>query len=118
MVFSRSRCYFHDTKILGVHGHAGNMATLLPAEIKFAQNLAANDKKIRFRAVKKLRKYLRAKSSSKKGKTCNELRVTCFFPESIRSKTTRSTHGFHNVTVECLVVCQSAYVKLNLTHIV
>lgn len=45
------------------------MASLLPVEIKFAQNLAANEKKIRFRAVKKLKKYLRAKSSSKKGKS-------------------------------------------------
>jgi len=46
----------------------GKMANMLPIEVKFAQNLAGNEKKIRFRAVKKLKKYLRAKSSSKKGK--------------------------------------------------
>jgi hypothetical protein len=40
----------------------------LPVEIKFAQNLAGNETKTRNKAVKKLKKYLRAKSASKKGK--------------------------------------------------
>ncbi|XP_052806135.1 ribosomal RNA processing protein 1 homolog A-like isoform X2 [Mya arenaria] len=42
------------------------MANIMPVEVKFAQNLAGNEKKTRFKAVKKLKKYLRAKSSSKK----------------------------------------------------
>ena len=35
------------------------------AEVQFAQNLASNEKKIRDKALKKLKKYLRLKSSSK-----------------------------------------------------
>ena len=34
-------------------------------EVQFAQNLASNEKKIRDKALKKLKKYLRLKSSSK-----------------------------------------------------
>ncbi|KAL4219159.1 Ribosomal RNA processing protein 1 B [Mactra antiquata] len=41
--------------------------TSLPVEIQFAQNLAGNEKKKRDKALKKLRKYLKAKSSPGKG---------------------------------------------------
>ena len=34
-------------------------------EVKFAQNLAANERKTRDKALKKLKKYLRLKSSKK-----------------------------------------------------
>ena len=36
-----------------------------PLEVKFAQNLAANEKKTRDKSLKKLKKYLRLKSSKK-----------------------------------------------------
>ncbi|XP_052272785.1 ribosomal RNA processing protein 1 homolog A-like isoform X2 [Dreissena polymorpha] len=50
------------------------MASFLPVEVKFAQSLADNEKKNRFRAVKKLKKYLRARSSSNKdGFTTDDL---------------------------------------------
>ncbi|XP_067675685.1 ribosomal RNA processing protein 1 homolog A-like [Haliotis asinina] len=39
------------------------------AEIQFAQKLAANEKKIRTKALKKLRKYIRSKSAAKPGLT-------------------------------------------------
>ena len=39
-------------------------------EVQFAQNLASNEKKIRDKALKKLKKYLRLKSSSKGDSAC------------------------------------------------
>ncbi|XP_053408060.1 ribosomal RNA processing protein 1 homolog A-like [Mercenaria mercenaria] len=45
----------------------------LPVEIKFAQNLAGNETKTRLKAVKKLKKYLKVKSASKKdGFSCED----------------------------------------------
>ena len=41
-------------------------------EVKFAQNLAANEKKKRDKSLKKLRKFLRLKSS-KKGDDCSSV---------------------------------------------
>lgn len=46
----------------------GNKAILVAQEISFAKVLAGNDKKLRDRGVKRLRKWLSARSNSEPGK--------------------------------------------------
>lgn len=62
-----------EVPVVKIHFRTCGKMENLAIEIKFAQNLAGNETKTRLKALKKLKKYLRAKSASKKGNTKSSL---------------------------------------------
>lgn len=65
---SCASCSGRRTWLLGMMAPAAVVSAGLPPEIQFAQRLASNEKRIRDRALKKLRGYMTLRTQSLEGK--------------------------------------------------